>query len=139
VSIRYCALAGCWATELEEDLKRLQRAAAQANQEESNREERSELKAKVAFCHFLAVIACGCSSAPDSVHLRNMERCAGQLCKHMILVCLYFFLIRTGILLYCKHMELFWFGSVHRCGQCATSAGHVFQPVHVGKLNNVRM
>lgn len=90
VSKAYCSLAEQWATELENELTVSQQAASTLIQDGSAQQiqlEQSELKAKITICHYLVVIACGCSAAPATMSLRNLEPYAGQLCKHMLLVC----------------------------------------------------
>lgn len=90
VSKAYCNLAEQWATELESELTDSQQAVPSSGQESSAEQrhlKQRELKAKIAMCHYLVVIACGCSAAPGTGSLRNLEPFAGQLCKHMLVVC----------------------------------------------------
>lgn len=90
VSAAYCSLAEQWASELEHELANSQEAEARAANEESAeqlQQEQRELKARLTMCHYLVLIACGCSAAPGTVSLRDLAPYAAQLCKHMLLVC----------------------------------------------------
>lgn len=83
VSKQYMDLAAQWATELEEEL------AQQARSGHGTRAlvEQSELKAKIAMCHYLVIVACGCSGDNETGQMRSVESFAQQLCQHMLLVC----------------------------------------------------
>ena len=91
VSAAYCSLAEQWAAELEDELTGCQEADASLAEGHPDRGtkqlEMRELKARITMCHYLVVIACGCSASPGAVALRDLEPYAAQLCKHMLLVC----------------------------------------------------
>lgn len=91
VSAAYCSLAEQWAAELEQELTECQEAEASLAEGHLDRkpkhQEMRELKARITMCHYLVVIACGCSASPGAVALRDLEPYAAQLCKHMLLVC----------------------------------------------------
>jgi hypothetical protein len=89
VSKAYCDLAECWATELEGERITSQQAATHASPDESGHQRQCELKAKIIMCHYLVVIACGCSAAPGTIPLRSLDQYACKLCNHMLLVCLH--------------------------------------------------
>jgi hypothetical protein len=89
VSKGYCDLAEQWATDLEHELSCSQQAASSIDEKASSKQrqfEHSEIRVKITMCHYLVVIACGCSASPGTVSLRNLKNNAGQLCKHMLLV-----------------------------------------------------
>ena len=79
VSREYCALAEQWASALEAELTKLQEL-------DSTSSGHAELKAKICMCHYLVVIAVGCSAVPGTVALRNLDPYTSRLCKHMLLV-----------------------------------------------------
>ena len=83
VSKKYMDLAAQWAAELEEEL------AQQARSGHGTRAlvEQSELKAKIAMCHYLVIVARGCSGDNETGQMRSVESFAQQLCQHMLLVC----------------------------------------------------
>lgn len=84
VSKAYCNLLDQWATDLHRDLELVSLCT---NQNTSVKQRQEELKLKLKMCHYLVVIACGCSAAPGKTELRDLEPYADLLCKHMLLVC----------------------------------------------------
>lgn len=86
----YCDVAEQWAARLESDLQHCQQAHKPVPHASSPVEitgTQTELKAKITMCHYLVVIACGCSAAPGTVQLRDLHAFAGQLCRNFVLVC----------------------------------------------------
>lgn len=84
-------LAAHWAADLDHE-RQQQHLSSHAAQPELLVEQ-SELKAMIAMCHYLVLVACGCSGDVETGTMRSMEPFAGQLCKHMLLVRLYAFCI----------------------------------------------
>jgi hypothetical protein len=85
----YSDVAQQWATELEHELNCSKQTCTNANEQDSSQQrlmEQKELKVKITMCHYLVIIACGCSAAPGTVYLRNLGAFAQQICKHMLLV-----------------------------------------------------
>jgi hypothetical protein len=85
----YCDVAEQWATELEHELSCSKKTFSSSNRRKLSEHklmEQKELQAKITMCHYLVVVACGCSAAPGTVSLRNLGAFAHQLCKHMLLV-----------------------------------------------------
>jgi hypothetical protein len=89
VAMGYCEVAEQWATELRHELSRLTQASSSSRTQHSPKQmqlERKELKVKMAMCHYLVVIACGCSAKPGTVTHRDLRALAGKVCKHMLMV-----------------------------------------------------
>lgn len=101
ISNAYMKLAEQSAAELEEELRK----QATSGFDEQGEVEQRELKAKITMCHYLVIIACGCSAEPGTVQLCSMAPYAAQLCKNMLLVC-------PELLLYCLSVRLIYDSSV---------------------------
>lgn len=82
VSQAYMKQAADTAAELEEELTK---HAASGSDEHAEVETR-ELKAKITMCHYLVIIACGCSAEYGTARMRCLAPYAEQLCQHMLLV-----------------------------------------------------
>jgi hypothetical protein len=118
VSKGYCDVVEQWATELEHELSCSKQAFTDATEKRSSNQrqlEQKELKMKITMCHYLVVIAFGCSAAPATVTLRNLETFAAQICRNMLLV--------RPWLLFCSWLELpSWVCKVYRVSLPETTA-----------------
>ena len=84
VAEAYMALAAKSAAELEQE----RNDQTQSGNMEQWELQQREMKAKICMCHYLVVIACGCSAEPGAVGVRSLQPYAQKLCKHILLVCL---------------------------------------------------
>jgi hypothetical protein len=82
----YCEVAEQWATEFEHELRCSEQSSSSCNSLKQRQIAQRELKVKIKLCHYLFVVACGCSAAPGTLVLRNLEDFAGKICKHILLV-----------------------------------------------------
>jgi hypothetical protein len=82
VSAAYMTAAAEAAAELEQTLTE----QATSSVDDQGEDEQRERKAKITMCHYLVIVACGCSAEPGTVRNRSLSRHADQLCKHMLLV-----------------------------------------------------
>lgn len=72
------------------DLARELQKKASSVVHKQGEQEMKELTAKMAMCHYLVIITCGCPVDAISVQIGDSGPYAKQLCKHMVMMRVYF-------------------------------------------------